>query len=325
MGQLGGVLVHVRQQRHQNAPSRRNSCGRAWRTGVPALSATRFCGLAPCAVDCALSSYHPWTQCSASCGGGTKSRIRTVVTAAEFGGNGCASLEETAACKTQICPLDCVVTEFGAWSACSASCGSGTQTRRRSVVNNATDGGAVCPTPLVESQSCNALCCPGSALLAGTGCQPCEAGRYQSVSGESSCNYCPAGKYTDAPGAKRCTECSKGTYGAGDDTSTSGHCVHCPAGKFQVYDGNTNCELCPSGKFSAGHPHDSSQCLSCIAGQWTNNQAGQHQCRDRATRARATAPSTRPPPKTRLFTSEVNQTSQVNIQVHASRGREPRQ
>jgi len=52
--------------------------------------------VAPTPVDCVMSE---WSACSATCGGGT--RTRTVVTPAQFGGQACGSLEE--ACNTQSC------------------------------------------------------------------------------------------------------------------------------------------------------------------------------------------------------------------------------
>ena len=41
-------------------------------------------------------------------------------------------------------PEDCIMTKFGAWSTCSASCGTGSQERVRSIVTAATFGGVGC-------------------------------------------------------------------------------------------------------------------------------------------------------------------------------------
>lgn len=46
-------------------------------------------------------------------------------------------------------PVDCVVSEWGAWGACT----NGTRTRTRTIVTQPANGGAACP-PLTETQSC---------------------------------------------------------------------------------------------------------------------------------------------------------------------------
>jgi hypothetical protein len=47
-----------------------------------------------------------------------------------------------------------VVSEWSEWSACSAECGGGTQTRTRTIVTPPANGGAECPS-LIEEQACN--------------------------------------------------------------------------------------------------------------------------------------------------------------------------
>lgn len=60
-------------------------------------------------------------------GGGTHVRTRTIITP----GVSCAALSETAACNTAPCNVDCVLSVWSAWSACSVTCGSGTRTATR--------------------------------------------------------------------------------------------------------------------------------------------------------------------------------------------------
>jgi OOP family OmpA-OmpF porin len=55
-------------------------------------------------------------------------------------------------------PVDGMVGAWSDWSACSAPCGSGTQTRTRPVVTQPANGGAALPT-LSESRSCNTQAC----------------------------------------------------------------------------------------------------------------------------------------------------------------------
>lgn len=54
--------------------------------------------------------------------------------------------------------VDCAVGPWSAWSACSAQCGGGTQTRSRPITTQPQHGGAQCPA-LQESQSCNTQTC----------------------------------------------------------------------------------------------------------------------------------------------------------------------
>ena len=62
-----------------------------------------------------------------------------------------------------LAPVDCVVSPWSAYGACSASCGGGTQTQTRTIVTPASNGGAACPA-LSQSQSCNVQACNIPAL-----------------------------------------------------------------------------------------------------------------------------------------------------------------
>jgi uncharacterized protein (DUF433 family) len=53
------------------------------------------------------------------------------------------------------CPVDCVVSEWSAWSECV----EGTQTRTRTILTPASNGGTPCPV-LVETQPCDMPCIP---------------------------------------------------------------------------------------------------------------------------------------------------------------------
>ena len=123
-----------------------------------------------CPVDCVVSAWSPWGACSLPCGGGTQIRTRTIITPASNGGMPCPVLEETQPCNTQPCPVDCVVSGWSEWSACSVACGGGTRTRTRTIITPASNGGAVCPT-LEETEPCNTQSCdPLGACCVGTSC-----------------------------------------------------------------------------------------------------------------------------------------------------------
>lgn len=108
-------------------------------------------------------------MCSKSCGGGKQTRLRRVATRAAHGGRACtAHLTEIADCNTAACPMDaCKVTQWGAWTTCSVTCGGGEHSRTRAFVNPAEvdengmhrKHGVKCPV-LAERKPCMAFTCP---------------------------------------------------------------------------------------------------------------------------------------------------------------------
>lgn len=66
-----------------------------------------YCNQDDCPVDCQYSFWAPWSECSAECGGGTRTRIREVSSFAEFGGRPCTgSQSEDKECNKQECEWD---------------------------------------------------------------------------------------------------------------------------------------------------------------------------------------------------------------------------
>jgi hypothetical protein len=57
-------------------------------------------------------------------------------------------------------PINCLWSGFGAWSRCSVSCGSGTEQRKRMVLQPARNGGQECIGDTVETRSCSQPSCP---------------------------------------------------------------------------------------------------------------------------------------------------------------------
>ena len=55
--------------------------------------------------------------------------------------------------------VQCKVGNWGAWNACSLSCGGGTTTRTRRITVAESCGGR-CPYHLTETTICNTKCCP---------------------------------------------------------------------------------------------------------------------------------------------------------------------
>jgi hypothetical protein len=146
----GGKLVRTRAV-VQRAAAGGRACG-------PAKD-VRKCSDGPCPVHCDVTAWTKWSRCTKSCGGGKQRRSRTITTTAKHGGDVCPSLLEHRACRTFSCPLDCVVTSWGAWAPCTASCGGGSQTRARLGFTPPQHGGIACPAAVV-SRACNTHSCP---------------------------------------------------------------------------------------------------------------------------------------------------------------------
>lgn len=118
----------------------------------------RQCNSQDCPVDCFVSEWSDWSDCSKECGGGKETRTRTVLVQDAFGGKKCPTLTESRECNTQSCPVDCVVGEWGDWTNCTTDCGGGTQMRVRKVITRNKSGGKECPN-IVESKTCNNMPC----------------------------------------------------------------------------------------------------------------------------------------------------------------------
>ena len=63
-------------------------------------------------TDCKVSDWSIWSNCSKTCGGGTRNRTRTITQQSTNGGQSCPTLTETQPCSTQACPVDCQVSDW---------------------------------------------------------------------------------------------------------------------------------------------------------------------------------------------------------------------
>ncbi|XP_066919223.1 SCO-spondin-like [Clytia hemisphaerica] len=131
------------------------------------LSESQNCNTEPCPpVDGGWTEWTDWGECSATCGTGTHARTRTCTnpTPANGGDTCTGDTSESQDCNTETCPVEPVNggwTEWAAWDACTATCGTGTQARSRTCTNpTPANGGDTCTGDTSESQDCNTETCP---------------------------------------------------------------------------------------------------------------------------------------------------------------------
>ena len=130
---------------------------------VNGYSQLQSCGSSPCAVDCD-GTWGPYSFCSATCGGGTRSREFTVFTYAVYGGVECEagdSAVQESACEIASCPVDCEGS-WGSFGDCSMDCGGGFSLQEYTIAVDAEFGGAECPAldGGLNSEECNTETCP---------------------------------------------------------------------------------------------------------------------------------------------------------------------
>ncbi|XP_052715476.1 A disintegrin and metalloproteinase with thrombospondin motifs adt-1-like isoform X1 [Crassostrea angulata] len=121
------------------------------------------CNIQLCPIDGKYGDWTTWSQCSNSCGGGSKLRLRRCDNPLpQNGGKQCNGInEDHLHCNTQPCPVDGHFSEWGTWTLCSHSCGGGIKTRFR-LCNDPFPafGGKNCSGSFQQFFQCNPLPCP---------------------------------------------------------------------------------------------------------------------------------------------------------------------
>eukprot|EP01051_Picozoa_sp_SAG22_P001814 SAG22_NODE_75_length_22256_cov_45.062960_1_plen_528_part_10 len=142
-------------------------------------TAAEDCNTQPCPVDC-VGGWDAWSDCSAACGGGTRTKRYTVTTPAAHGGEGCLvedGAEDAADCNQHQCPVDCEGV-WSSWDSCNSTCGGGFRRRTYSVATPAAYGGTsgTCAAAEggVDLEVCNTAPCPVQCEGAWSGWGPCS-------------------------------------------------------------------------------------------------------------------------------------------------------
>eukprot|EP00927_Polykrikos_kofoidii_P025126 TRINITY_DN22641_c0_g1_i1.p1 TRINITY_DN22641_c0_g1~~TRINITY_DN22641_c0_g1_i1.p1 ORF type:complete len:1546 (-),score=165.39 TRINITY_DN22641_c0_g1_i1:161-4675(-) len=133
-----------------------NECGKP--CSGPLTSTKRCESLCADAQNCIISSWSPWSMCATSAG--QRSRSRMVQQEPRRGGTTCkGALMETRGCSALTQRVNCALSEWAEWSACSRTCGEGLRRRSRRVMEGATGGGIPCLGSLKEAGVCSTQSC----------------------------------------------------------------------------------------------------------------------------------------------------------------------
>lgn len=117
-------------------------------------------------VDCMVTPWSDYSECSATCGKSYKYKRRMVKREPLNGGKPCPKkLERKKRCNVTKCPRDCQLGPWSSWSACVKTCGlDSIQERVRPVIKRARRDGQRCETR-IERRYCPLPPCPGDSPI----------------------------------------------------------------------------------------------------------------------------------------------------------------
>ncbi|XP_001626413.2 coadhesin isoform X2 [Nematostella vectensis] len=123
---------------------------------------TARCKVRNCPRHGGWARWSGWRKCSKTCGGGIQYRYRTCTRPRPaYGGRYChGSSNESRKCNTRPCPAHGGWSSWGAWHACSKTCGKGVTYRTRTCHNGYYHYHHKCPGPDKETKDCFEKHCP---------------------------------------------------------------------------------------------------------------------------------------------------------------------
>ncbi|XP_013913582.1 PREDICTED: SCO-spondin-like [Thamnophis sirtalis] len=111
-------------------------------------------------VDCILSPWSLWSECSRSCGLGVTFRRRDLLRNALPGGRCDRDEFDSRSCFLRACPVNGGWASWGEWSDCDAECRGGVRSRTRTCADPPPkNGGELCPGDAVQMETCNQQPC----------------------------------------------------------------------------------------------------------------------------------------------------------------------
>jgi len=115
------------------------------------------CNIQACPAHC-IPDTAVWSSCSKTCGGGTQQQPLKYSGLHHVYAKACPAMRERT-CNSQACPVSCRLSGWSNYGLCSMTCGSGLQSRSRSIIVLSSHGGVACGM-LGASASCNTHKCP---------------------------------------------------------------------------------------------------------------------------------------------------------------------
>ncbi|KAM9163493.1 LOW QUALITY PROTEIN: SCO-spondin-like [Pangshura tecta] len=177
-------------------------------------------------MDCILSPWSGWSECSRSCGLGVTFRRRDLLRNALPGGQCERNEFDSRSCFLRACPVNGAWAPWGEWSDCDAECRGGVRSRTRSCADPPPkNGGQPCPGDAVQTEPCNLQPC-GDARDCGPEMVHVQAGDCErglvapcpqscrELNAERSCQSrcvegcrCPPGLYLQEGGCVNISQC----------------------------------------------------------------------------------------------------------------------
>jgi len=143
-------------------------------------------------VDCVLGEWGVWSDCTCTCNG-VKRRSRRIETYGRGNGLWCTNAtKEISACNligvAEGCEgekeVDCDMSPWKEWSACSKDCGGGQMNRLRRILTEPKGMGIPCNGPLDMTEGCNTHAC----MINGTMPIDCAWGEWSEWGACDKCN-----------------------------------------------------------------------------------------------------------------------------------------